>query len=409
MMYVRRHSLLTAQSTTARSLKLACLALALVLAMAMTSPAQTLTTLVDFTGANGLNPYFGSLVLGPNGNYYGTTVAGGASGGGSVFEVTPAGALTTIYSFCLPGNCADGFAPWGGLVFATDGNLYGTTSQGGVHGAGTIFEITASGAFSVLYSFCSETDCADGGFPYSGLTYYNGILYGTTSQQGAHQVGTIFSISTSGAFKVLYSFCSQPNCTDGAYVYDPLLRASNGALYGVTLEGGANGWGTIFGITTTGKFTTLHSFAYTDGEGPWGGLVQVGDSLYGTTSGGGKDNAGTVFKLTATGKLTTIYNFCATAYCADGGGPIGTLIQGQNGDLYGTTNDGGTGLGTVFEITIAGQLTTLHTFLGTDGANPYAGVVQGSNGDLYGTTFQGGTGCAVEPPVGCGTVFSLAP
>jgi len=239
----------------------------------------------------------------------------------------------------------------------------------------------------------------------------NPILYGTTNYGGTSFVGTIFSITPSGTLTTLYSFCSQPSCTDGNNVQSPLVMASNGALYGVTQSGGAQGWGTVFAITPKGKLTTLHAFAFTDGANPVGGMVQASDSnLYGTTAGGGKTANGTIFKITETGKFTSLYNFCLKSYCPDGIGPYGTLIQGSSGNLYGTTVDGGTGFrGTVFQFTTAGVLTTLHSFLGSDGQFPYAGVVQNSNGNLYGTTFQGGTLTCSNPPNGCGTVFSLTP
>jgi uncharacterized repeat protein (TIGR03803 family) len=395
----------------ASSLKIACLALLFTAATAITSQAQTLTTLVDFDGTNGEFPYYGSLVLGSNGNYYGTTLAGGANGFGSVFEITPAGTLTTVYSFCSQTDCNDGFNPYGGLVLGADGNLYGTTSSGGANFEGTVFEITSTDAFSVLYTFCSQTNCTDGGYPYTGLTYYDGTLYGTTYLGGANGGGTIFSIKT-GTFNVLYNFCSQTKCSDGFAVINPLVRATNGKFYGAAAAGGANGWGAIFEVSAKGKFSILHSFAYTDGASPFGGLVEASDkNLYGTTADGGNTGDGTVFKISLSGKLTTLYNFCAISYCPDGIAPYGTLIQGSDGEIYGTTAGGGTGHnGTVFEITTAGALTTLYSFSGTDGEIPDAGVLQGPNGDLYGTTYQGGDlSCTGVQPFGCGTVFSLTP
>jgi uncharacterized repeat protein (TIGR03803 family) len=385
------------------ALKIACLVSLFVIATAIASSAQTFTTLADFDTTNGSYPQYGSLVLGSNGNYYGTTENGGANSMGSVFEITPAGTLTTFYSFCSVSGCADGGDPMGSLVLGSNGNLYGTTQW-------TVFKLTPTGTLTTLYNFCSQTNCADGSNPYAGLTYYDGILYGTTNQGGANGAGTVFSITTAGKLTTLYSFCSQTNCNDGSLVYSPLVRASNGKLYGVTNEGGAHGFGTVFDITTKGKFTILHTFSFTDGAYAMGGLMQATDkNLYGTTSGGGNTWNGTIFKITTAGKFTTLYSFCKGNYCPDGVGPIGTLIQGSNGNLYGTTANGGTGYrGTVFEITTAGALTTLHNFSGTDGAWPEAGVVQNSNGDFYGTTNEGGDlSCSPPPPSGCGTVFSL--
>jgi uncharacterized repeat protein (TIGR03803 family) len=397
-------------SAASLSLRLFCL-LGFFLCAAIASPAQTLTTLASFDFTNGDYPFYGSLVEGPNGSYYGTTLEGGTYGFGTVFEITTAGTLTSLYSFCSPPNCTDGGQPYGGLVLDSDGNFYGVTAYSGGNGAGTVFKISTSGKLTTLYTFCSQTNCADGGSPQAGLaSSANGVLFGTTSYGGTNFAGTIFRITPAGKLTTLYNFCSKPNCADGSYVQSPLTLATNGNYYGATESGGANNWGTVFEVTPEGEFTTLHSFSFIDGAAPVGGLVQASDgNLYGTTNGGGKSNNGTVFKITKAGKLTTIYNFCVEAYCADGDIPFGTLIQGSNGNLYGTTFQGGTGYhGTVFEMTTAGDLKTLHSFVGTDGASPFAGVVEGSNGDLYGTTYQGGDyNCSSPPLYGCGTVFSL--
>jgi uncharacterized repeat protein (TIGR03803 family) len=377
-------------------------------ALAIAASAQTFTSLASFGATNGEYPYFGSLVVGSDGNLYGTTILGGSSGSGSIFDVTTKGVLTMLYGFS-----SDGDIPDSGLVLGSDGNFYGTTSTGSFTGQGTVFKFTPGGTLTILYNFCSQSTCSDGGRPQGGLVQgANGNLYGTTTIGGAHEAGTVFEITTTGQLTTLYSFCAQTNCPDGWTVSSALTRASNGMLYGVTTNGGANGWGTVFSITTAGTLTTLHSFASTDGANPFGGLVQASDgNLYGTTSGGGRADQGTVFKIGEAGKLETIYNFCAKAYCADGQAPFGTLIQGSNGDLYGTTEAGGArNRGTIFEITTKGVLTTLHSFAGADGSSPYAGLVQdSSNGTLYGTTYFGGDVNCIFYGTGCGTVFSLVP
>jgi uncharacterized repeat protein (TIGR03803 family) len=377
-------------------------------AMAMAASAQTFTSLANFDITNGENPYFGSLVIGSDGNLYGTTIIGGAHGSGTIFEITPAGVLTTLYSFS-----DDGAVPDSGLVLGSDGSFYGTTSGGSVFGQGTAFKFTPGGTLTTLYRFCSQTNCSDGGRPQGGLVQgAGGNLYGTTTFGGAHGAGTVFEVSAAGKLTTLYSFCAQANCTDGWTVYSALTRASNGKFYGVTANGGTSGWGTVFSITTTGTLTTLHNFAFTDGANPFGGLVQASDgNLYGTTSGGGRTGEGTLFEIGKTGKLATIYNFCAKAYCPDGLAPFGTLVQGPNGNLYGTTDAGGTlSRGTIFEINAKGVLTTLHSFGGVDGSFPYAGLVQdSSNGTLYGTTYSGGNLSCIFYGTGCGTVFSLVP
>jgi len=391
-----------------RGLKNICAIILFCAAMAIAASAQTFTSLASFGITNGENPYFGSLVVGSDGNLYGTTIIGGTSGTGTIFDVTTTGVLTMLHSFST-----DGAIPDSGLVLGSDGNFYGTTSTGSFTGQGMAFKFTPGGTLTTLYSFCSQTNCSDGGRPQGGLVQgASGNLYGTTTIGGAHGAGTVFEITTTGKLTTLYSFCAQTNCTDGWTVNSALTRASNGKFYGVTANGGANGWGTVFSITTAGTLTTLHSFASTDGASPFGGLVQASDgNLYGTTSDGGRAGEGTVFKMGEAGKLATIYNFCAKAYCPDGKAPFGTLIQGSNGDLYGTTNAGGMlNRGTIFEITAKGVLTTLHSFGGADGSFPYAGLVQdSSNGTLYGTTYSGGNLSCIFYGTGCGTVFSLVP
>ena len=414
-------------------LQAAGIVLVLCTTAAIAAPAQTFNTLVSFDGTNGADPYAG-LVQGTDGNFYGTTYYGGASGDGTVFKITPAGTLTSLYSFCSETNCTDGASPYAGLIQGTDGNFYGTTYYGGAnkdmicsmegYGCGTIFKMTPSGTLTTLYSFCSQTNCADGYQPTAGLIQAsNGNFYGTTSSGGAKEDGTVFEITSSGALTTLHSFSN----TDGAGPVAALVQASNGNFYGTT-SGGANGGGTVFKITPAGTLTTLYSFCpetdCTDGEYPWGGLIQASDgNFYGTTSAGGANSngayctrggCGTVFEITSSGKLTTLYSFCSETNCTDGAVPYAGLIQATDGDFYGTTYLGGNGnndalcpdagCGTIFQITSGGTLTTLYRFCPQSdcagGANPYAGLIQASNGNFYGTT-------SVDGP-GSGTVFSLA-
>src|SRR5208283_2780235 len=180
------------------------------------TPGGMLSTLHSFDGTDGANPFTG-LVQATNGDLYGTTGSGG-KGYGTVFKITPSGTVTTLYSFCSQSNCTDGEHP-SGLVQATNGDLYGTTATGGVdwpYGWGTVFKITPSGTLTTLYSFCSQSKCADGESPGAGLVQAtNGDLYGTTYSGGAFGGGTVFKITPSGTLTTLYSFCSQSNCSDG--------------------------------------------------------------------------------------------------------------------------------------------------------------------------------------------------
>jgi uncharacterized repeat protein (TIGR03803 family) len=382
-------------------------------AAAVALRAQTLITLHRFDNTDGANPY-AALAQGTDGNFYGTTPAGGTSnsctgGCGTIFKITPRGVLTTLHSF----DGTDGTGPTGGLVQATDGNFYGTAPNGGTSdfcpdkfGCGTVFKITPSGTLTILYSFCAESDCADGRYPFAGLVRFtNGDLYGTTFFGGATDHGMVFKITPSGTVTTLHSF----NGIDGNGPYfGALFLADNGDFYGTTNEGGALGGGTVFQMTPSGTLTNLHTFRGGDGFNPQAGVVQGPDgNFYGTTSYGGaigcNIGCGTVFKITPGGTLTTLHEFCPQIPCPDGSQPIGGVVLGTNGNFYGTASLNGAGAesGTVFQITPSGTLTTLHSFHGTDGSQPTAGLLQGTDGNFYGTT-------RLDNANSAGTIFSLS-
>jgi uncharacterized repeat protein (TIGR03803 family) len=372
-----------------------------------TARAQTFNTLVNFDGTNGANPQ-AALVQGIDGSLYGTLSDGGDHAHGTVFKLGAGGKLTTLYSFCAQANCVDGANPYGSLVLATDGNFYGTTLTGGEQNFGTVFKVTRGGKLTTLRSFCQQLYCPDGATPVAGLVQgTDGNFYGTTEAGGEYMSGTVFKITSAGALTTLYSFCSQ-NCTDGASPFAGLVQANDGNFYGTTWIGGSfYGDGTIFKITPAGELTTIYRFCLQsdclDGAQPQAGLVQATDgNLYGTTTQGGAGSDGTVFKLTPGGKLTTLYSFCTQANCTDGGYPQGGLVQGTDGNLYGTTVlHGGKGYGTVFQINRAGTMTTVHNFDSTDGANAMAALLQATNGSFYGTTNLGGSGSG-------GTLFGMS-
>ena len=296
-----------------------------------------------------------------------------------MFKVDGAGTLTTLHSF---GGGSDGGSPFAGLIQASDGSFYGTTYSGGVSNAGTVFKMDGAGTLTTLHSFSGRSD---GGNPHAGLIQASdGSFYGTTSTGGAFGFGTVFKMDSAGTLTTLHSFSAG---SDGGSPYAGLIQASDGRFYGTTSTGGAFGFGTVFKVDGAGTLTTLHGFSGgSDGGLPYAGLIQASDGgFYGTTASGGASGAGTVFKVDGAGTLTTLHSF---SFGSDGGNPHAGLIQASDGSFYGTTwNGGASGAGTVFKVDGAGTLTTLHGFSGgSDGGNPEAGLIQASDGSFYGTT-----------------------
>lgn len=383
--------------------KQVCAVLLFCLTMTVGVTAQTFTTLLDFDGTNGRMPYLSSLIQGTDGNLYGVTFQGGVSsncqalgvvdGCGTFFKMTPNGTLTTLYNFCQQSTCLDGYLPMG-ITLSSNGNFYGTTHGGGANAEGTVFRITSSGVLTTLYSFCAQSNCADGAIPLAGLIQAtDGNWYGTTFGGGSsacgYGCGTVFRMTPAGQLTTLYTFPSSGNPAAS------LVQARDGNLYGTATGNDGNaGSSTIFRISLSGTFANIYQFEYP--AAVYDGLVQATDgNFYGTTAGGGNVvtcnyGCGTVFKITPSGTLTTIYNFCSAANCADGSTPISPLIQATDGKFYGMTDTGGSGGGTIFSISPAGALTTLHSFIGTDGDGSYCGLVQDTDGVLYGTTTYGG-------------------
>lgn len=364
--------------------------------------AGTLTTLYTFTGGSDGSGSTAGLIQGADGNLYGTAAFGGdANGDGTIFQVTTNGAFTTLYDF-TDGN--DGSGPAAPLIQGFDGSLYGTAQFGGdANGDGTIFQITTNGAFTTLYDF---TGGSDGSGPIAGLLQdTNGILYGTAEFGGdANGDGTIFQITTNGAFVSLYEFA---NGSDGAIPMAGLLQARDGELYGTTSGGNTNGAGIIFRISTSGTYAAWFLFpGLNDGAFPSADLVLGQDgNYYGTAEGGGEFGDGVIFRATPAGAVTVLYSFGTMnsgGTALDGYSPEGVLVQGSDGTFYGTTSGGGANDdGTLFSITPNGVFTLLYTFTGTsDGASPWSGMVFGQDGSLYGTTLSGGANSD-------GTIFQL--
>ena len=305
------------------------------------------------------------LLEGDDGNFYGTTYKGGAGDYGTVFKVSKDGAtFSTLHSFAN----SDGANPYAGLVKGDDGNFYGSTVWGGSSGYGTIFKISPDcTAFSTIHSFGNS----DGANPSASLMKGDdGNLYGTTSQIGTGSYGTIFKISQDGTtFSTIHSFGN----SDGAYPYARLLKGDDGNLYGTTSQGESSDAGNVFKISPDGAtFLNLHTFANSDGTSPRAGLVKGDDgNLYGTTVAGGASDYGTIFKISQDGaNFSTLHSFALS----DGGLPYAGLVKGDDGNLYGTTSQNGSnGYGTIFKISQDGTtFSTLQNFAASPGAYPYA-------------------------------------
>ena len=399
----------------------ACAVALLCCAMPASSSAQSFVTFFHFDGTDGYEPN-DPLVQGTDGNLYGTTYGGGGMTGcvggcGTVFKITPTGKLTTLYRFCAKQNCTDGANPEAGLVLGTDGNLYGTTWSGGTIGWGTVFKITPQGALTSLHNFAGSPN--DGALPAAALIQgTDGNFYGTTYNGGNGTTcnsgcGTVFKMTPQGTLTILQNF----DATNGANPIAALVQAANSSFYGATAGGGANtfctsGCGAVFEMNSSGTIlTVIHNFRGNDGADPQGAVVQSpAGAFYGTSFSGGlnsdlcspdtNSSCGTVFRMTAAGTLATLHRFDGT----DGGNPRGKLVQGTDGNLYGTTSQGGSGgAGTVFKPSPSGVLTTLHNLGNDDGSAP-DGLIQATSGVFYGAAQLGGANgnCFAA----CGSIFS---
>lgn len=316
---------------------------------------NTLSALASFDGPNtGSFPY-GGLLADANGDFYGTTYHGGPTDNGTVFKLdTSTNTLTALASF----NFTNGRWPYfGGVIADAAGNLYGTTEYGGTNNDGTVFKVAAgTNALSTLYTF----DGTHGAVPLAGLIAdASGNLYGTTSAGGATDDGTVFQLAAgTNVLTTLASF----NGANGNYPSSTLIADAAGNLYGTTQIGGANNFGTIFKVAAgTNTLTTLHSFDGTHGSYPYAGVIADADgNLYGTTLAGGANNYGTVFQLAAgTNTLTTLHTFDG----ANGFYPRSGLVADDDGNLYGTTRDGGAyGAGTVYKLTRVPEPSTVVLF-----------------------------------------------
>lgn len=393
-----------------RTLPMVATLLLVLCSATVASFAQALTTLVTFDGSNGA-AQIPALIQDTDGNFYGVTESAGTGGGGTVFKITPEGTLTALYDFCQISGCGE--EPMAALTRGIDGNFYGTTFVGGGNGCnGTLFKITPLGTLTTLYSFCKQST---GQIPEASLVQgRDGNFYGTTYDGGSSYSGTAFRITPQGRLTTIHDFCAATNCADGSFPSGPgMILGSDGNLDGTTSS-------TVFSMTPSGQLTTLYTFCSqtncADGRGP-GPLVQATNgNLYGTTVVGGlgelcqaPQGCGTIFQITPSGEFTSIYSFCQKLsgfFCPDGYDPT-SLIVGSDGNLYGTTHDGGVpqnnfnAFGTIFRITLDGTFTTLYTFCTQtgcpDGAAP-GNLVQSVDGRFFGATES-------QTATGDGTIF----
>jgi uncharacterized repeat protein (TIGR03803 family) len=377
-----------------------------VVMMATTCLAQSETVLYSFTGGNDGGVPMSGMVFDSAGYLYGSTNQGGTIGYGTVFQSDVHGHLRTLHSFT---NQLDGGRPAPDITRDQDGNLWGVTSYGGngTCSCGTLFKIDTTGVISILHAFTGKND---GATPEGGVVVDSaGNVYGTTSGAGSAGYGTVFRRDTTGRFSVLHSFT---NGADGGIPRGDLFLDSAGNLYGTTSQGSGGlcfypGCGTVFKISKTGIFKVLYSFSGgSDGGTPLAGVIKdLQGRIYGTTSAGADQTCfagcGVVYMIDAAGHYSVLHTF---GYTSDGGEPVAGLVQDSLGNLYGTSAVGGTGLwGTAFKTDAGGSFVVLHSFTGAeDGGTPYGHLVLDRSGNLYGTTETGS-------PSFYGTIFVIKP
>jgi uncharacterized repeat protein (TIGR03803 family) len=355
------------------------------------APAQTYTLLNTYPiGAGAYSGILAPQIMsqGRDGNLYTTISNNGTQNKGTVAQITTAGAVTPVYSFCSLTSCADGSNPLGGVTLGFDGNFWGTTQGGGTHAAGTVFKVTPTGTLTTLWNFANGTD--DSVPEYTTSLGQDGSMYGVSWGQYNGQYGALFKVSAAGVFKALSDF----TYTNGALPNLP-TQGTDLSFYGTTQSGGdaTCKCGVVYKATTAGKITVLHAFkGYpTDGYRPIGILVQGTDgNFYGTTYQGGAHNQGTVFKITPAGVYTLLYSFNYGNGNFDAQLPEAGLTLGTDGNFYGVAANGGSkNAGAIFKITPAGSESVLYSFCSVtcnDGFSPATPLVLHTDGKFYGNT-----------------------
>lgn len=379
-------------------------------------PYTVLAQVESYTGSPLIGHPRGALAVGSDGNLYGTTQEGGALGNGTIFNSTPAGAYTVLAKLTGTGGAAPGIQPGDGLLPGAGTTFYGTVSAGGsAANDGLLFSVTSGGTYTPLITFSGNTaqnGSLAGQLPISlPADDGNGNLFGTTSQGGMNNLGTIFEYDSSQMPHTVHEFAA----ADGGNPFAGLVL-KDGTFYGTTSSGGANGFGTIYSITPGGAFLKVLDFNGQSGpnKGSQPGALTLGPdgNLYGTTFAGGLSGNGsgfgTVFKMDTSGTFTTLAQFTGTTGAAQGAFPQGPLYITADGTVYGTTVGGGANnYGTIFSIKADLTFTTVHAFGGLDGNSPRSGLILGPGGFLYGSTELGGLNGDNGPTAGAGSLFLL--
>jgi uncharacterized repeat protein (TIGR03803 family) len=401
----------TAKSQLTLRFAIACAAIAL--SLTMRAQGQTFSYFANFDSQHGGT----SLMQATDGNFY-TGGGPGAYGHGAILRVSPAGEFSVLYSFCSQPGCPDGSVPLTPIL-GSDGNLYGTTAIGGNRASGgTVYKLTLDGALTTLYSFCITNQCPDGAEPGPIIQASDGNLYGITLGAALQDSGTLFRVAPSGEFKVLHYFCSVPNCVDG-YGQTGLIQGIDGNFYGTTSLGGSNGAGVLYQLTLDGNYRVIYNFCSlpdcADGASPSRIAQDAKGNIFGTTAGGGKGRGksgvgyGTVFELTAKNQYIVLNTFDYAH-----GAPYSGLMSASNGNFYGATLGGyQVNGGTVYEVTPNGKITFVNIF-GNDcaldtGFDPSGPLFQATNGAIYGATSYGNSLGDCDPNgYGYGTMYSLS-
>ena len=290
-----------------------------------------------------------------------------------------------LYTYSINSGAYSGIVVAGLVSQGRDGNLYSTIANNGTRSKGTTFKMSLAGVPTTLYNFCTLAGCTDGAGPQSGLILgADGNLYGTTTNGGAHNDGSVFKMTPAGAITTLWSFTAG---VDEGIPYYPPWQAQDGNFWGVAQPIYSGTYGVAYKMTPSGALTPF-PFNYTNGSSPNLPTQGTDGNFYGTARGGGAHGIGVVYKLTPAGVISVLHDFAG--YPTEGNQPMGQLVQGSDGNFYGATYSGGaSNVGTVFKISASGSFTNLYSFTGWgfgDGALPYSGLTVATDGNFYGST-----------------------